>query len=69
MSLCPSCSKPIPEGRVLVCGECWTLVPRWDQIGFRRLYEAHRSSPGRWKSKADKIVRELRAKKQGILTQ
>lgn len=57
---CPVCAKPC--NTILVCPDCWVQVPRYDQIGFRRLYTPHPKKPKMWQSKADKIIRDLKAK-------
>lgn len=58
---CPVCVRPT-AGRVLVCADCWASVPRYDQIGFRRLYLANIKKPSAWQSKAAKIIRALNDK-------
>lgn len=58
--VCPVCGTP--TDKILVCERCWTEVPRFDQIGFRRQFEGNERNVARWKFKAEKIVRNLRAK-------
>jgi hypothetical protein len=55
---CPACGDP--TDKILVCAPCWARIPRYDQIGFRRLYEANRKNPKAYASKGDKLIRDLR---------
>ena len=47
---CPVCGNLMP-GVILVCGACWALVPRRDQIQFRRLYIRFRKHPKSYEPK------------------
>lgn len=45
---------------ILVCGVCWSLVPKKEQIEFRRLYLRFSKHPKSWAPKGEKIIRELK---------
>lgn len=57
-SHCPSCGDA--TDKILVCENCWSLVPQFDQVGFRRQYVANPDKPQAWRFKAEKILRELK---------
>jgi hypothetical protein len=59
---CPVCGNP--KSTILTCPTCWQLVPRYDQIGFRRMFVQcvqNKGNPKSYASKADMIVRNARA--------
>lgn len=58
---CPVCDSAM-NGKILVCMACWSLVPIYDQIGFRRQFDPRPQFAPRRKFKAEKIIRELREK-------
>ncbi|MBS0328255.1 MAG: hypothetical protein JSR30_00250 [Proteobacteria bacterium] len=63
---CPACGAD-KKGRVLTCASCWFKVPAKDRGSFYSMYHAARTTKDMnpqkaCASKAEKIVRELKAK-------
>lgn len=58
---CPVCSTFTKT--ILVCHDCWLKVPQKDQSEFRRQYQGAKGNPKAWSTKAEKIIRELNAKR------